>query len=137
MEYLAIGKIKKPHGLTGELKATIDERFFADVSEVEAFFVEIQGEQAPYFIESIRGKGPFILKFEDIDSKEDAALLTNKNIFLRREDVSLSESEIEADGLAYSYLKGWAKSGKLYWSKNTHSKKWLLWPIRKKKSWCR
>jgi 16S rRNA processing protein RimM len=106
MEYLAIGKIKKPHGLTGELKATIDERFFADVSEVEAFFVEIQGEQAPYFIESIRGKGPFILKFEDIDSKEDAALLTNKNIFLRREDVSLSESEIEADGLAYSYLKG-------------------------------
>ena len=81
MNYLEIGKIKKPHGLNGELKATIDERFFEDVNEVEAFFVAIEGEKAPYFIESIRGGSPILLKFEDIDSKEDAALFTNKRIY--------------------------------------------------------
>ncbi|MGH1336946.1 MAG: ribosome maturation factor RimM [Aureispira sp.] len=106
MEYLEIGKIKKPHGLNGELKATIDERFFEDVNGVEAFFVAINGEKAPYFIESLRGGSPILLKFEDIDSKEDAALFTNKRIYLREEDVSLSEEEIQDTGLEYSFLEG-------------------------------
>lgn len=106
MEYLEIGKIKKPHGLYGELKVTIDERFFADVNEVEAFFVEMEGDKAPYFIESLRGGNPLLLKLEDIDSKEDAALFTNKIIYLRAEDVSLSEEEIKDTGLEFSYLEG-------------------------------
>ncbi|MFK7799580.1 MAG: ribosome maturation factor RimM [Aureispira sp.] len=106
MEYLEIGKIKKPHGLNGELKATIDERFFEDVNAVEAFFVELGGDKAPYFIESLRGGNPLLLKFEDIDSKEDAALFTNKTIYLREEDVSLSEEAINDTGLVFSYLVG-------------------------------
>lgn len=110
MEYVEIGKIKKPHGLNGEMKATIDERYFGDVNEVEAFFVEIQGEKAPYFIESLRGGSPVLLKFEEMDTKEDAALLTNKRIFLRAEDVSLSEEEIQDTGLEFSYLEGFVLS---------------------------
>lgn len=107
MDYLEIGKIKKPHGLNGELKATIEERFYEDVNAVEAFFVEIEGEKAPYFIESLRGGATLLLKFEEIDSKEDAALFTNKKIYLRAEDVSLSEEELRDTGLVYSFLEGY------------------------------
>lgn len=105
MEYLEIGKIKKPHGLNGEIKAIIEERFFEDVNEADAFFVEIEGDKAPYFIESLRGSSTIILKFEDIDSKEDASLFTNKRLYLRAEDISLSEEEINDTGLTYSFLE--------------------------------
>lgn len=107
MEYIEIGKIKKPHGLNGELKGTIDERFWGDVAKVDAFFVEQRGEKAPFFIEDLRGTETLILKFEDIDTKEDASLLTNKRLYLRRQDISLSEEEINDTGLEYSFLEGY------------------------------
>lgn len=107
MDYIEVGKLKKPHGLNGELKGTIDERFWEDVAEIDAFFVEIRGEKTPYFIEYLRGKGSLILKFEEVDSKEDARLFNNKGLFLRREDISLTEEEIYDDGLEYAFLKGY------------------------------
>ena len=110
--FLEIGKINKPHGLLGEIKASIDQRFLSDVAQVEAFFVELNGEYLPYFIEYIRGKGRMILKFEDIESKEDASLFTNKCIYLRREDVHLSDLEIQDTGLEYQFLEGFELSDK-------------------------
>jgi len=107
MDYVEIGRIRKPHGLGGEIKGDIDERFWDDVAEIDAFFIEIKGEKTPYFIEYLRGKGTLILKFEDIDTKEDASLFTSKNLYLRREDVNLSEEEINDTGLEFSYLEGY------------------------------
>jgi 16S rRNA processing protein RimM len=107
MEYVEIGRFRKPHGLGGEVKGDIDERYWDDVAEIDAFFVEIRGEKTPYFIEYLRGKGTLIMKFEDIDTKEDASLFTSKSLFLRREDVNLSEEEINDTGLEFSYLEGY------------------------------
>ena len=107
MEYVEIGRFRKPHGLGGEVKGDIDERYWDDVAEIDAFFVEIRGEKTPYFIEYLRVKGTLIMKFEDIDTKEDASLFTSKSLFLRREDVNLSEEEINDTGLEFSYLEGY------------------------------
>lgn len=107
MDYVEIGRIRKPHGLGGEIKGDIDERFWEDVAGIDAFFVEIKGEKTPYFIDYLRGKGTLIMKFEDINTKEDASLFTSKPLFLRREDISLSEEEISDTGLEFSYLEGY------------------------------
>jgi 16S rRNA processing protein RimM len=107
MDYVEIGRFRKPHGLAGEVKGDIDERYWDDVAEIDAFFVEIRGEKTPYFIEYLRGKGTLIMKFEDIDTKEDASLFTSKSLFLRRDDVRLSEEEINDTGLEFSYLEGY------------------------------
>lgn len=107
MDYVEIGRFRKPHGLNGEIKGDIDERFWDDVAEIDAFFVEIKGEKTPYFIEYLRGKGTLIFKFEDIDTKEDASLFTSKNLYLRREDITLSEEEINDTGLEFSFLEGY------------------------------
>lgn len=106
MDYIEIGKINKPHGLGGEIKAVIDERYWNDVAAVEAFFVDQHGAKTPFFIEYLRGKGTLILKFEDIDSKEDASLFTRKKIYLRSQDVSLTNEQINDTGLRYSFLEG-------------------------------
>lgn len=107
MDYVEIGRFRKPHGLSGEIKGDIDERFWDDVAEVDAFFIEIKGEKTPYFIEYLRGKGTLIMKFEDVDTKEEASLFTSKALYLRREDVNLSEEEINDTGLEFSYLEGY------------------------------
>lgn len=107
MDYVEIGRFRKPHGLNGEIKGDIEERFWDDVAEIDAFFVEIKGEKTPYFIEYLRGKGTLIFKFEDIDTKEDASLFTSKNLYLRREDINLSEEEINDTGLEFSFLEGY------------------------------
>lgn len=107
MEYTDIGRINKPHGLGGELKATVDERFWSDIANIEAFFVEQRGQKTPFFIEYLRGKGSLILKFEDVETKEEARIFTNKRLYLRRDDVSLTEEEINDTGLEYSFLKGY------------------------------
>ena len=107
MEYTEIGKINKPHGLNGEMKAKIDQRFWNDITEIEAFFLELNGKKTPYFIEYLRGKSNLILKLEEIESKEDASVLTNKRIFLRTQDISLTSAEINETGLKFSYLAGY------------------------------
>jgi 16S rRNA processing protein RimM len=106
MDYVEIGRINKPHGLNGEIKADIDERYWNDVASVDAFFVDLHGSKAPFFIEYIRGKGTLILKFEDIDSKEDASLFSSKRLYLRSQDISLTNEEINDTGLRYSFLEG-------------------------------
>jgi len=107
MDYVEIGRVRKPHGLSGEVKGDIDERFWDDVTEVDAFFVEVKSEKTPYFIDYLRGKGTLIMKFEDINTKEDASLFTSKALYLRRSDVNLSEEEINDTGLEFSYLEGY------------------------------
>jgi 16S rRNA processing protein RimM len=107
MEYTEIGRINKPHGLNGEMKATIDERFYGDVAEIDAFFVDEKAQKTPYFIEYMRGRGSLILKFEDIETKEEARVFTNKYLYLRRDDISLTEEEINDTGLEYSFLQGY------------------------------
>lgn len=107
MEYVAIGRLRKPHGLQGEMKGELEERFWDDVAEVEAFFVEYKGAYTPFFIEYLRGKGTPIVKFEDIDSKEDARAFTNKTLFLRKEDISLTDEEINASDLEYGFLESY------------------------------
>ncbi len=107
MEYTDIGRINKPHGLDGELKATIDERFWSDIANIDAFFVEQRGQKIPFFIEYLRGKGSLILKFEEVETKEEARSFTNKRLYLRREDISLTEEEINDKGLEYSFLEGY------------------------------
>lgn len=108
MEYVEIGKVKGAHGLNGELKVVISEHFFDAVNEAEAFFVDLKGSKTPCFIDSIRGKGDFfLLKFEDIDTKEEAEQFTNKSMYLRREEVDLEDEDLHINGLKYGFLEGY------------------------------
>jgi 16S rRNA processing protein RimM len=80
------GYIAKPHALKGELSILLEEDMTSDFDEVEALFIEEEGQLVPYFIEaySINGlKG--ILKLEDIDSIEAATSISKKPFFLPKD----------------------------------------------------
>lgn len=101
-DYVNVGRIGKTHGLKGELKLTLEDQFLMDVMQVEALFVEERGKKTPYFIDYLRGKGTLILKLEDINSRESAALLTSKYVFARSEDITVEKELI--DDTVYGYL---------------------------------
>lgn len=92
---IEIGKCGKPHGLNGTIKCQIDERYLDDVLQAKAIFVGVGANPIPYFIESAREGNSFLVKLEDVNSKEDAETLSHKPIFLREEDLTEKEEEVE------------------------------------------
>jgi 16S rRNA processing protein RimM len=87
MAYIQIGRVSKTHGIDGALKLKINERYFDDFEGAEVLFVELAGKYVPYFVEETRGGLDPIVKFEDLDQREEAQKLSGKPLFLRESDL--------------------------------------------------
>lgn len=85
--FVSIGYTKKTHGAAGELKASIEDRFLDTVLEKGVVFVGVQGKPVPYFLESVRESGDLLLKFEGIDTPDQAKGLNSCTLYLRESDL--------------------------------------------------
>lgn len=108
-KYIRVGKTKKPHGLNGELKLHIEDQYAEDFDSTEIVFLEIGGNPTPFFIENVRGELFPILKFEDIDSRDAAMSVSNKNLLLRESDILAEEERTyeEVEGMKFKRLAGY------------------------------
>ncbi|MDX2305605.1 MAG: ribosome maturation factor RimM [Microscillaceae bacterium] len=78
-----LGFISKTKGLDGELFIQLDVDDPEDYQELESVFVEIKQNLVPYFIEYIDFQDKkVVVRFEDIDSLEDAHTLVGCKLFL-------------------------------------------------------
>ncbi|MCW5910183.1 MAG: 16S rRNA processing protein RimM [Cyclobacteriaceae bacterium] len=78
-----IGYIAKTHGLKGEVTLVITEA--VDLETLPSVFVEIRDNLVPYFIESYSDrKDKVFVKFEEVNSPEQAALLKGASIYLQK-----------------------------------------------------
>ena len=87
--YIHIGKLVATHGLGGELllKHSLGKR--TDFKNAGAIFIEkIKGEHLPYFHEksTIRSNAETIIKLEGVGTKEVAAKLLQKKVWLTKND---------------------------------------------------
>ncbi|HLP96774.1 MAG TPA: ribosome maturation factor RimM [Saprospiraceae bacterium] len=109
--YVTIGRTRKAHGLTGELKVSIEERFLEDFLKCERIFIDVKGAKIPYFIENVRGGGDIILHLEEVSDRDAAIALQSRDILLREQDIlpdHLREFEPEEeDVLAYGFVEGY------------------------------
>ncbi|PHI21258.1 16S rRNA processing protein RimM [Lewinellaceae bacterium SD302] len=103
MELIEIGRVGRAHGLKGEIKVHVEDHFEEDL--LNASVVLIGQPSIPYFLSGARGGGALLLKFEDLDSREQVTLLSNQPIFLKAEDVS--DPEPPADDNPFSKLVGY------------------------------
>ena len=88
-----IGYTRKPFGLKGELKIQIEEIFIEDLLQTKVCFLPFKGHPTPYFIEHLRETDSLLIKFEDIDNKENARQLANLEILLRKSDLSIDPDQ--------------------------------------------
>lgn len=79
-----VGYIAKVHGLKGEVTAVITESI--DPGALRSFFVEVNSNLVPYFIETLSDRGDkTFIKLEEIDSVEKADALKGCSIYLPKE----------------------------------------------------
>lgn len=96
-EIIEIGNFNKPHGINGEISATIDVA--NNLDEFKCIICEIDGIYVPFFINNVRakGKGSVLLHIDGIDSEAAAKGFINKPIFALRSDLS-EDDEPQQDG---------------------------------------
>ncbi|UII27977.1 ribosome maturation factor RimM [Fulvivirga maritima] len=82
-ECFQLGYVIKKHGLKGEVNILLDVDDPQYYQEMESVFVEINKKLVPFFIDSLSLKGnKAVVKFEDVDTAEQADELTGNSLFL-------------------------------------------------------
>ncbi|MGZ3918640.1 MAG: ribosome maturation factor RimM [Bacteroidia bacterium] len=101
MDLKEIGYFSKTHGVKGHLVLKSDKEFYYE--EVNAFFVELAGNKAPYFVSEIKetNTGLTVL-FEDINAIEKAKPLVGKTVFI--DSKFLSEDGDNEDWVGYELI---------------------------------
>lgn len=100
-----LGYIVKTHGTKGQVVAFFDVDYPEDYEDLESVFLEQKGRLIPFFIalmESVQ-KGRFIIKFEDINTIEQAETLRNTAIYLPLDELP----ELEEDQFYFHEVIGY------------------------------
>ena len=78
-----LGYLAKIHGLKGEIKAIFEADDPSTYLKLESVFVQRGQTLIPFFIENIRqGSSSLLLKFEGIDTPEEASELSGSKLYL-------------------------------------------------------
>lgn len=91
-----IGKILKPHAVGGELMLLFNNAACVEI-DTDFYFFELEGTYIPFFVEEFRVNSDVTarIKFEGIDTLEEASLYNNILIFLPTELLKNVDSKAE------------------------------------------
>jgi len=82
--YFKIGFVQKTHGLKGEVTVILDTSAPA-IDGIKTLFLGNDDRIVPYFISSVSPRGgKSFIKFEDVDSIEEAARLVRSTVYLEK-----------------------------------------------------
>lgn len=97
-----LGYIAKTIGVEGLLLAILEVDDPLEYRNMESVFVQIEGKLVPFFIEEIgfrAKKGETVIRFEDINSIDEARHLCKKELFLP------AETGADPDGAVHLHRK--------------------------------
>lgn len=97
-EVYKIGETGKPHGVKGEINLMFDDDVF-DRVDAEYLVLDIDGILVPFFMEEYRFKSgsTALVKFCDINDKEQAAALTGRTAYFPKSLSDRDENDITWD----------------------------------------
>jgi 16S rRNA processing protein RimM len=104
-EVYRIGRIGKPHGVKGEVTMQVDDDVF-DRVDADFLVLCVDGILVPFYMEEYRFRTDTtaLIKFEDVDTVEQARELTNTEVFFLRR---LAEDE-QDDQYTWSFFLGYS-----------------------------
>lgn len=103
--YLAIGFIRKPFGFKGHMLLALDEIFIDILEEISFIFLELDGYKVPFKIEEVAYHKGIQLKLKHIDSSASIQSLTNKTLFILKDDLP-PEFDSQSPESGYVGLEG-------------------------------
>lgn len=100
-EVYKIGRLGKTHGVKGDISFLFDDDVF-DRTDADYLIIRIDGILVPFFIEEYRFKSDSnaIVKFEDLDTQEQARELTGCDVYFPRELADSGEGPLSWSALA-------------------------------------
>lgn len=111
-----VGFFRKTHGVQGEVVLEYESEFERSVSEIDRYFVELEGLLVPFFLveDGFRFKTSktAILNFEGVDSENYARRLIGCPVFLFHEEI-IDEEEEEKPSRFVDYLLSDEKMGEI------------------------
>ena len=102
-----IGRIRKSHGVHGELRVYVEEIYYKDFQNAKFVFIGTAEKNIPYFIKSNRSATQPILKLEDVDTREAADALGKAYLFLPEKDITVTVISPEEDMDTNEFLVGY------------------------------
>lgn len=104
-EIAIIGHTLKPHGINGEISATIDGDI--DPSDLKCIIFDIDGIYVPFFISSYRSRGSeaVLLTIDGIKDEDEAAKLCGLDIFALKSNIQDFDND-DDDGFYLADLVG-------------------------------
>lgn len=88
-KYFLIGEITKPQGVRGELRMRSYSDDAKNLLSIKKIYTKSQNEYSCIQVESIKAHGDFfIIKLQNINSRDDAEKLRGTEIYIDRENAS-------------------------------------------------
>lgn len=105
IETYKIGTLTRTHGIGGELSMNFTDDVW-DRADADYVFLEVDGIQVPFFLEGwrFRSDSVVLLKFQDIDSSEDANEYVGADVYFPH---SLTPEPDEDDEYTWRHFTGW------------------------------
>lgn len=106
-ELIAIGHYNKPHGVTGEISATLEVDI--DVLHTLSCLVsDMDGIYVPFFVKACRPKSheTVLLMIDGIDNEQEASRLVNRDIFALKREYQRECDAYDVDSYPLDYFIG-------------------------------
>ena len=77
------GRIRKPHGIQGEVQLIANPAFIKSIETGIPLFIDIDGQRVPFFIEELKpvSDDQVILKFEFVNRIEEARAICGYDVY--------------------------------------------------------
>ena len=106
-ELIAIGHYNKPHGVAGELSATVDVEIDV-LGALSCLVSEMDGIYVPFCVNSLRPttSETVLLTIDGINSEQEASRLVNHDIYALKREFRQESDDADADGYPLDYFIG-------------------------------
>ena len=106
-ELIAIGRYNKPHGVAGEISATINVDMDT-LQGLSCLVTDIDGIFVPFFVNACRPKSQetVLLTIDGIDNEKEVSRLVNHDIYALKRDYRQESLDSDADGFPLDYFIG-------------------------------
>jgi len=98
---ILLGTVIKPHGVGGEITIGIERPVSGNLKELKTVFLEIEGKQVPFFVQSlsITGEKTLIIKLEECDKPSDVEKFRKCRVFVPASVIKLPGQPFDTEDL--------------------------------------
>lgn len=106
-ELILIGHYNKPHGVNGEISATLDIDPEA-LQGLSCLVSDMNGIYVPFYVNACRPKSheTVLLMIDGMDSEQEVTRLVNHDIYALKREFRQESEDVEADGFPLDYFIG-------------------------------